>query len=1225
MRCFLWFPLRSAVLVLLPLSLAFVHAASGGSLQIFGNNTSITINDGRATPYPSNVTVSGLTVNTATKIQVILSQFSHAYPPDVDVLLVGPQGQRCMLMSDAGGGAPVTNISLTFSSTAATVLPQNSSPGTATYRPANYVSDLVAGDLTDAIPDVGVLTDQAADLNVFNQINPNGVWSLYVADDSTGQTGSITNGWLLLVTVPTVFTVNSTADPGDGVCDATECTLREAINAAIANTGDGDLINFSSLFFDSPQTINLLSALPDITKSITIQGPGANLLTVQRDFNVAASFRIINIASGVANGVAISGMTISNGRAAGGFGGGINCQSNLTLTNVDVAGNQAISGGGVSLALADGVFTGCTFRGNRAIGSGSGIFYEGDNGHTLRLKSSTVSGNQAGDAGIINVSNSGNSSLEVTNSTIANNVAGSSGLRTFASGAGSTATTTLRNSIIANNTPINLGNGTSGGGTATVTTLGFNLASDGGGGFLNVGVTTDKINANAALAPLANYGGGIPSHALLANSAALDAGNSSGITLDQRGWTRPFDTPGVASAGGGGDGADIGAVEMQSLIVTNADDSGAGSLRQAIDSAPTNRDILFDPPFFNVARTILLTGALFINTNLNVIAPGANLVTISGGGASRVFDIHGGITSCLSGITITGGNASPDGGGISNSGTLTVTNSTISGNTAARSGGGIAGLAITVITNSTISGNTANSGTGSAGGGIYNGGLLTITNSTISGNSASNSNRCGGGIWTNGASVNITNCTITNNSAPKQESAPGLFRGGGTVTVRNSIIAVNGGPWPDVVSFLNPGIVSGGFNLIGDRGDVTFNSTGDQSGTFNAPVDPVLGPLQDNGGPTYTHALLVGSPALDAGNNSGSGVLTDQRDAGFGRSVDLAGITNAASSDGTDIGAYEAQSAPTSPTPTPTATPTATPVATATATATPAATPTATATATATATPTATPTPTPGLVGNVSTRLPVGTGDNALIEGFIVQGPAGSVKKILVRAIGPSLIPFGVADAVANPTLEIFDANNTKIASNDNWKTTQQGGIITGDQFAEINGSGVAPSNDLESAIVANLTPGSYTAVVRGANNGVGTGVVDAFDLSAASTAKLANVATRGLIQPGDKLMIGGFIVQNGSVRVVVSALGPSLAAFGITNALPDTTLQLRDQNGVIVRENDDWMSDQKADLEATGLQPTNNLEAALVQTIPPGQYTAQVRGKPEATGTGVVQVFFLQ
>jgi hypothetical protein len=273
---------------------------------------------------------------------------------------------------------------------------------------------------------------------------------------------------------------------------------------------------------------------------------------------------------------------------------------------------------------------------------------------------------------------------------------------------------------------------------------------------------------------------------------------------------------------------------------------------------------------------------------------------------------------------------------------------------------------------------------------------------------------------------------------------------------------------------------------------------------------------------------------------------------------------------------------------------------------------------------------TPGTVGNVSTRLPVGTGDNVLIEGFIVQGPAGSSKKVMVRAIGPSLTPFGITDALADPTLEIHDSNNVIVATNDNWKTTQVGGIITGDQFAEINASQLAPSNDLESAIIANLAPGSYTAVVRGSGNAIGTGVVDAYDLSAGSSAKLANIATRGLIQPGDKLMIAGFIIQTGPVRAVVRAIGPSLAAFGITNALPDTTLQLRDQNGAIVVENDNWKirsdgSSQQAELEATALQPTNDLEAAVVTTLQPGQYTVQVRGKPESTGTGVVQVYFLQ
>jgi Passenger-associated-transport-repeat len=271
------------------------------------------------------------------------------------------------------------------------------------------------------------------------------------------------------------------------------------------------------------------------------------------------------------------------------------------------------------------------------------------------------------------------------------------------------------------------------------------------------------------------------------------------------------------------------------------------------------------------------------------------------------------------------------------------------------------------------------------------------------------------------------------------------------------------------------------------------------------------------------------------------------------------------------------------------------------------------------------PSATPGLVGNVSTRLPVGTDDNVLIEGFIVQGPAGSTKKILVRAIGPSLSAFGITDALANPVLEIYDETSAKVASNDDWKTTQVGGLITGDQSAEISASQLAPGNDLESAIIADLAPGSYTAVVRGAGNTIGTGVVDAYDLSAASPARLANIATRGLIQAGDKLMIAGFIVQNGPVRVVIRAIGPSLSGFGIANALADTTLQLRDVNGVIVLENDNWKTDQQQDLEATGLQPTNDLEAALVTTIQPGQYTAQVRGKNDSSGIGVVQVYFVQ
>jgi hypothetical protein len=487
------------------------------------------------------------------------------------------------------------------------------------------------------------------------------------------------------------------------------------------------------------------------------------------------------------------------------------------------------------------------------------------------------------------------------------------------------------------------------------------------------------------------------------------------------------------------------------------------------------------------------------------------------------------------------------------------------------------------------------------GGGVYGSGSLTAVNCTIAGNSVlggeafsgnAGGQASGGGIYfaVNGTST-LNSCTIVSNTATGGGGTPtaaglggGLFEASSIVNLKSCLIANNTAQSPDV----DGSYASQGFNLIGKtNGSAGFPSATDLVGTSNAPLDPKIDPngLQNNGGPTLTIALLPGSPAIDHGNSATSNgtPATDQRDAGFPRIYDNPGVANPTGGDSSDIGAFEVQAVP-------------------------------------------------GLVANVSTRLPVGTGDNVLIEGFVVQGPAGSTKKIIVRAIGPSLAAFGITDALPNPTLEIHDANNNNaiVATNDDWKVTQTGGIITADQSVEISASGFAPGNDLESAIIANLPPGSYTGVVRGAGNSVGTGVVDAYDLSTSSSAKVVNFATRGLIQPADKLMIAGFITQNGSVRAVVRAIGPSLAAFGITNALPDTTLQLRDANGALVVENDDWKirssdgGSQQAEIEATGLQPTDDRESAVVTTLPPGQYTAQVRGKPETTGTGVVQVYFL-
>jgi hypothetical protein len=283
--------------------------------------------------------------------------------------------------------------------------------------------------------------------------------------------------------------------------------------------------------------------------------------------------------------------------------------------------------------------------------------------------------------------------------------------------------------------------------------------------------------------------------------------------------------------------------------------------------------------------------------------------------------------------------------------------------------------------------------------------------------------------------------------------------------------------------------------------------------------------------------------------------------------------------------------------------------------------PTATPTPSPTATPSTTPGPTPGSAANISTRLPIGTGDNILITGFIITGPAGSTKRVIVRGIGPST---GIPGALADPTLELRDVDRTLLASNDNWRTTVIGGIITADQVAEIQASGAPPTNDAESALIATLAPGNYTALVRGVNNTTGIGLAEAFDLSLGSAARLANVSTRGFVQTGDNLMIGGFIIVNNPVRVVVRGIGPSLTAFGVPNVLADPTLELRGINNTLILANDNWRQTQQAEIMATGLQPTNDLESALVITLQPGNYTGLLRGTNNGTGNGVVEVFAL-
>jgi hypothetical protein len=270
------------------------------------------------------------------------------------------------------------------------------------------------------------------------------------------------------------------------------------------------------------------------------------------------------------------------------------------------------------------------------------------------------------------------------------------------------------------------------------------------------------------------------------------------------------------------------------------------------------------------------------------------------------------------------------------------------------------------------------------------------------------------------------------------------------------------------------------------------------------------------------------------------------------------------------------------------------------------------ATAYTTASPSPNATPASSRLANISTRLNVGVNDDVLIGGFIVRGP--DTKKVILRALGPSLTGAGVIGAMADPTLELHDSTGATIATNDNWQASAQ--------VSEIRASGLAPTNPFESAIVATLQPGNYTAIVRGANNTTGIALVECYELDSTAT-RLVNVSTRGQVGVGDNVLIGGVIVAgSGSKTVIVRALGPSLPLTGV---LTNPVLDLRDASGSLLSSNDNWVSSpQHAAIVASGLAPPSSLESAILTTLSPGNYTAIVHGVNNTTGIALVEAYDL-
>jgi hypothetical protein len=611
-----------------------------------------------------------------------------------------------------------------------------------------------------------------------------------------------------------------------------------------------------------------------------------------------------------------------------------------------------------------------------------------------------------------------------------------------------------------------------------------------------------------------------------------------------------------------------GPVARAATITVNSNgDSGAGTLRQAIND--NNASSGGNTINFSVAGAVTLTSAkLLITKNVTITGPGARLLTVQRSTASGtpdfgIFQINAG-TVHISGLTITNASGAP---GLYNTGGVNVS-----------------------VSDCTITGNNRNEVPGSpgqVGGGVFNQtdtGTVTLNNCTISNNTAEQ----GGGLDNQGIMI-LHNCTVANNSATTTSNLDGggggIINVGGTLTLvsctisgnsstTNSIPSGGGGVFASGTVHIGNTIVAGNSaNQTGDDVRGPFASDGhnlirnaDGSTGFNQPGDQAgtAGALINaNLGSLQnnggpTDTKKPVSPSNAIDQGTSFGLTTDQR--GWLRTNDNPNIPNAFQGDGTDIGAVETQP--------------------------------------------------PTVLANISTRLRVETGDNVLIGGFIVTGT--QPKKVIIRAIGPSLT---LAGTLANPFLELRDSSGVLIRSNDNWRS---------DQETEIMATTIPPSNDLESAIVETLPANNsaYTATVRGANGGTGIGAVEVYDLNQAVDSKLANISTRGLVQTGDNVLIGGLIVlgQN-PLPVIVRAIGPSLSVSG---ALGNPTLELHDGNGATIASNDNWRSDQEFEITATSIPPSNDLESAIVRSLAPGNYTAIVRGVNGTTGVALVEAYGL-
>jgi hypothetical protein len=1043
----------------------------------------------------------------------------------------------------------------------------------------------------------------------------------------------------------TGWPVTTTADSGPG-------SLRNAIQGA----GDGDVIYFVGAL--NGQTITLTSGELAINSSISIQGPGPNLLTVARNAQ-SSTFRIFHVMPG--HTVTIQGLTIGGGGGVNGAGI-LNDHSALSLTNCTITGNLLFtfgngggiyndgSGGSATLTIID-----CSIANNRAWDAGGGIFNNGESGGsaTVSMWNSSVTGNYAGHFDIPFGRGSGGG--------IANT--------------GSGATVTLTNCVVSNNNtgvqdPFPMGDGggiyNSGRTTIIVSTIANNQAFGQGGGIVNFGtlaIISSTVSGNVANGQHDGVGWGDGGGIL--NNGTLTLTDS---TLSNNSAT---DTGGGIRGGG--------TITNSTISDNSANHEGGG---------------IFISGSLQIGNTILKTGTLGTNLFGNpgtVTSRGYNLSSDNGGGF----------------LTATGDqiNTDPILGPLLNNGGPTFTHQLLNGSPAIDAGD--PGFTPPPLEDQRGQSRVFN-------GRLDIGSLEVQPVPTPSPSPTPTPTPCGliitlrenfdGGTapalppgWTSTFTPGPANCvptgtcalgtnwatTITAPDSPPHcvfHNAPAcvtdsvldtpLFHAGPTNGVflifRQSFdlengrdgavleISINGGPFVDFAAIGgNPGyngtIASDSFSPIAGRAAWTGNSGGYQDKFLHFPpsaqfqnvrlrfrvatdcsgagtgwrIDNFM--IADNIGcqpptptPTPPSPTPTATPTATATATPTATATATPTATVTATPTATATATPTATATATPTATVTPTATPTATTPTATATPTATtPAATATPTATPTAT-TPAATATPTATPSATPSSTPARALNISTRLRVESGDRVMIGGFIITGSAP--KRVAVRGLGPSLANSGIAGALADPVLELRESSGVLILQNDDWQDTP----IFGEPLMNL---GLGLPHQKESGFVANLLPGaSYTAILAGKNGGTGVGLVEVYDTDQGADSQLANISTRGFVQTGDNVMIGGFILGNssGSTSVAVRGIGPSLSQSGLGNVLADPTLELRDSNGMLLTANDNWQDDSAsaAQLSARGLAPQGSLESGIFATLPPGAFTAILAGKNGGAGIGLVEIY---